>query len=201
MSPAEIALFTIIVFLFIIAIYQFVLFRRSHEKKQWQPKYFEYKDIVDITPEFKFETPGLNNVEIHQIKDLIKPITGNGIAETDTETISIEEKIRRQKKDLRNFPDLDNKIHEIKYDIQNEIKDEIPKTEPEFIESHAKEDIFVPVTMMENDSGLKLEDTLIEIEEERKKKRRIASNKSDPFIKTAIVPPAKPLMVGKASKK
>jgi len=152
---------------------------------QWQPKNFEYKDIVDITPEFKFETPGLNNVEIHQIKDLIKPITGNSIAEKDTETISIEEKIRRQKKDLKNFPDLDNKIHEIKYDTQDGIKDEIPKTEPNFIESPVKADIFVPVTMMENDSGLKLEDTLIEIEEEGKTKRRFASNKSDPFIKTA----------------
>ena len=121
MNTTEIVLFTIIVFLFIIAIYQFVLLRKSLEKKKHQEqKKFEYKDIVDITPEFKFETPALNNVDIHQIKDLMKPVTDIVIAEPDAETISIEEKIRRQKRDLKTFPDLDNKIHEIKNDIQED---------------------------------------------------------------------------------
>ena len=192
MSPAEIALFTIIVFLFIIAIYQFVLLRRSHEKKQHQEqKKIEYKDIVDITPEFKFEIPTLNNVDIHQIKDLMKPVTDIVIAEPDTETISIEEKIRRQKRDLKTFPDLDNKIHEIKNDIQEGI-DEIPKTKPGITESHAAEDINVTVAMMEDVSGLKLEDTLIGIEEEKKRRKKIATKKSDSTIKKSIVSPAKP---------
>ena len=178
MSTAEIALFTIIVFLFIIAIYQFVLLRRSREKKQHQePKKIEYKDIVDITPEFKFETPTLNNVDIHQIKDLMKPVTDIVIAEPDAETISIEEKIRRQKRDLKTFPDLDNKIHEIKNDVQEGIKDEIPKTDPGITESHATKDINVTVAMMEDVSGLKLEDTLIGIEEEKKRRKKIKPKK------------------------
>ena len=201
MSTAEIALFTIIVFLFIIAIYQFVLLRRSHEKKQHQEqKKIEYKDIVDITPEFKFETP-TNNVDIHQIKDLMKPVTDIVIAEPDAETISIEEKIRRQKRDLKTFPDLDNKIHEIKNDIQEGIKDEIPKTEPDITESHATEDTIVKVAMMEDVSGLKLEDTLIGIEEEKKRRKKIATKKSDPKIKKAMDPPVKPLVGEKAIKK
>ncbi len=178
MSTAEIALFTIIVFLFIIAIYQFVLLRRSHEKKQHQePKKIEYKDIVDITPEFKFETPALNNVDIHQIKDLMKPDTDIVIAEPDAETISIEEKTRRQKRDLKTFPDRDNKIHEIKNDILEGIKDEIPKTEPGITESHATENINLTVAMMEDVSGLKLEDTLIGIEEEKKRRKKIKPKK------------------------
>ena len=164
MSTEGIALFIIIVFLFIIAIYQFVLLRKSHEKKQPQePKKFEYKDIVDITPEFKFETS--DNVEIHPIKDLMKPVTDVGIAETDAETISIEEKIRRQKR----FPELENQTQEI--------KDEIPKTtlnmmesHSKEIESHVKEDLNVPLVMMEDVSGLKLEDTLIEEEKKRRRK-------------------------------
>lgn len=188
MSTEGIALFIIIVFLFIIAIYQFVLLRKSHEKKQPQePKKFEYEDIVDITPEFKFDPS--DNVEIHQIKDLIKPATDVGIAETDAETISIEEKIRRQKR----FPELENKTQEI--------KDEIPKTtlnmmgsHSKEIESHVKEDLNVPLVMMEDVSGLKLEDTLIGIEEEKKRRRKTVTKKSDPNIKTAIVPPVKPLI-------
>ena len=202
MSTAEIALFTIIVFLFIIAIYQFVLLRRSHEKKQHQEqKKIEYKDIVDITPEFKFETPTLNNVDIHQIKDLMKPVTDIVIAEPDAETISIEEKIRRQKRDLKTFPDLDNKIHEIKNDIQEGIKDEIPKTEPGITESHATENINLTVAMMEDVSGLKLEDTLIGIEEEKKRRKKIATKKSDSTIKKSIVSSAKPLIGEKEIKK
>ncbi|HEY6585550.1 MAG TPA: hypothetical protein VIY97_00115 [Candidatus Methanoperedens sp.] len=202
MSTAEIALFTIIVFLFIIAIYQFVLLRRSHEKKQHQePKKIEYKDIVDITPEFKFETPTLNNVDIHQIKDLMKPETDIVIAEPDAETISIEEKIRRQKRDLKTFPDLDNKIHEIKNDVQEGIKDEIPKTEPGITESHATENINLTVAMMEDVSGLKLEDTLIGIEEEKKRRKKTATKKSDSTIRKSIVSPAKPLIREKAIKK
>ena len=186
MSTEGIALFIIIVFLFIIAIYQFVLLRKSHEKKQ-EPKKFEYKDIVDITPEFKFEPS--DNVEIHQIKDLMKPVKDVGIAETETETISIEEKIRRQKR----CPDLENKTQEI--------KDEIPKTTLNMMESHSKEiephvkeDLNGPLVMMEDVSGLKLEDTLIGIEEEKKRRRKTVTKKSDPNIKTAIVPPAKPLI-------
>ena len=199
MSTAEIALFTIIVFLFIIAIYQFVLLRRSHEKKQYQePKKIEYKDIVDITPEFKFETPILNNVDIHQIKDLMKPVTGIVIAEPDAETISIEEKIRRQKRDLKTFPDPDNKIHEIKNDIQEGVKDEIPKTEPGITESHATEDINVIVADV---SGLKLEDTLIGIEEEKKRRKKTATKKSDSKIKKTIDPPVKPLIEEKVIQK
>ncbi|MFZ3168113.1 MAG: hypothetical protein WA130_10910 [Candidatus Methanoperedens sp.] len=195
MSPAEIALFTIIVFLFIIAIYQFVLLRRSHEKKQHQEqKKIEYKDIVDITPEFKFEIPTLNNVDIHQIKDLMKPVTDIVIAEPDAETISIEEKIRRQKRDLKTFPDLDNKIHEIKNDIQDGVKDEIPKKEPGITESHATENINLTVTMMEDVSGLKLEDTLIGIEEEKKRRKKIATKKSDSKIKKSMDPLVKPLI-------
>ncbi|VVB52600.1 Uncharacterised protein [uncultured archaeon] len=195
MNTAEIALFTIIVFLFIIAIYQFVLLRRSHEKKQHQePKKIEYKDIVDITPEFKFETPELNNVDIHQIKDLMKPETDIVIAEPDAETISIEEKTRRQKRDLKTFPDLDNKIHEIKNDIQEGIKDKIPKTEPGITKSHATENINLTVAMMEDVSGLKLEDTLIGIEEEKKRRKKIATKKSDSMIKKAIDPLVKPLI-------
>ncbi|CAG0975832.1 MAG: hypothetical protein OIN86_07925 [Candidatus Methanoperedens sp.] len=193
MSTEGIALFIIIVFLFIIAIYQFILLRKSHEKKQRQePKKFEYKDIVDITPEFKFETS--DNVEIHPIKDLIKPVTDVGIAETDAETISIEEKIRRQKR----FPELENKTQEI--------IDEIPKTtlnmmesHSKEIESHVKEDLNVPLVMMEDVSGLKLEDTLIE--EEKKKRRKTVTKKSDPNIKTAIVPQAKPLIGEKRVRK
>lgn len=171
MSTEGIAFFIIIVFLFIIAIYQFVLLRKSHEKKQPQePKKFEYKDIVDITPEFKFEPS--DNVEIHQIKDLMKPVKDVGIAETDTETISIEEKIRRQKR----CPDLENKTQEI--------KDEIPKTTLNMMESHSKEiephvkeDLNGPLVMMEDVSGLKLEDTLIGIEEEKKRRRKTVTKK------------------------
>jgi len=200
MSTAEIALFTIIVFLFIIAIYQFVLLRRSHEKKQYQEQQkIEYKDIVDITPEFKFETP-TNNVDIHQIKDLIKPVTDIVIAEPDAETISIEEKIRRQQRDLKTFPDQDNKIHEIKNDIQG-IKDEISKTDPGITESPATKDINVTVAMMEDVSGLKLEDTLIGIEEEKKKRKKTTTKKPDPTIKKSIVSPAKSLIREKAIKK
>jgi hypothetical protein len=47
---------------------------------------------------------------------------------------------------------------------------------------------------MEDVSGLKLEDTLIGIEEEKKRRRKTVTKKSDPNIKTAIVPPAKPLI-------
>jgi hypothetical protein len=195
MSIEGIAFFIIIVFLFIIAIYQFVLLRKSHEKKQPQEqKKFEYKDIVDITPEFKFEPS--DNVEIHQIKDLIKPMKDVGIAETDTETISIEEKIRRQKR----CPDLENKTQEI--------KDEIPKitlnmmeSHSKEIESHVKEDLNVPLVMMEDVSGLKLEDTLIGIEEEKKRRRKTVTKKSYPNIKTAIVPPANPLIGEKRVRK
>lgn len=181
MSTDEIALFTIIVLLFIIAIYQFVLLRRSHEKKQHQEqKNIEYKDIVDITPEFKFETQ-TNNVDIHQIKDLMKPVTDIVIAEPDTETISIEEKIRRQKRDLKT--------------------DEIPKTKPGITESHAAEDINVTVAMMEDVSGLKLEDTLIGIEEEKKRRKKIATKKSDSTIKKSIVSSVKPSVGEKEIKK
>jgi len=181
MSTDEIALFTIIVFLFIIAIYQFVLLRRSHEKKQHQEqKNIEYKDIVDITPEFKFETQ-TNNVDIHQIKDLMKPMTDVVIAEPDAETISIEEKIRRQKRDLKT--------------------DEIPKTKPGITESHAAEDTNVTVAMMGDVSGLKLEDTLIGIEEEKKRRKKIATKKSDSTIKKSIVSSVKPLIREKAIKK
>lgn len=208
MSTAEIALFTIIVFLFIIAIYQFVLLRRSHEKKQHQEQEqkqekTEHKDIVDISPEFKFETPGLNNVDIHQVNDLMKSVTDAGIAEPDWETISIEEKIRRQKRDLKTSPDQDNKIHEIKNDIQEEskIKDEIPKTEQDITESDAKEDINVTVTMTEDVSGLKLEDTLTGIEEEKKRRRKTSTKKSDSTTKKSIVSPAKPSIEEKAIKK
>ncbi len=205
MSTAEIALFTIIVFLFIIAIYLFVLLRKSHEKKQYQEQEpeqeqeqdkTEHKDIADISPEFKFETSGSNNVDIHQIKDLMKPATDVGIAEPNAETISIEEKIRRQKKDLKTFPDMDNKIHEIKNNIQErgKVKDEIPKTEPDIKESHATEDINVTVAITEDVSGLKLEDTLTGIEEEKKRRRKTAAKKSDSMIKKSIVPSAKPLI-------
>ncbi|CAG0975326.1 hypothetical protein METP2_01637 [Methanosarcinales archaeon] len=200
MSTDEIALFTIIVFLFIIAIYQFVLLRRSHEKKQHQEqKNIEYKDIVDITPEFKFETQ-TNNVDIHQIKDLMKPVTDIVIAEPDAETISIEEKIRRQKRDLKTFPDPDNKIHDIKNDTQEGI-DEIPKTKPGITESHAAEDINVTVAMMEDVSGLKLEDTLIGIEEGKKRRKKIATKKSDSTIKKSIVSSVKPSVGEKEIKK
>ncbi|NJD53104.1 MAG: hypothetical protein FIB07_09590 [Candidatus Methanoperedens sp.] len=207
MSTAEIALFIIIVFLFIIAIYLFVLLRKSHEKKQYQEQEqeqeseqeqekIEYKDIAEISPEFRFENPGLNNVDIHQIKDLMKPATDAGITEPDRETISIEEKIRRQKRDLKISPDVDNKIHEIKNNIQEEskTKDEIPKTEPDITKTDAKEDINVTVTMTEDVSGLKLEDTLTGIEEEKKRRRKISTKKSGSTIKKSIVSPAKPLI-------
>ncbi|MFZ3383417.1 MAG: hypothetical protein WA144_05785, partial [Candidatus Methanoperedens sp.] len=202
MSTEEIALLIIMVFLFIIAIYVFVMLRKSHEKKQ-QPelKTIEFKDMVDITPEFKFETSGLNNVDIHQIKDLMKPVKDNAAAETDTETISIEEKIRRQKRNIKTIPDPDNKIHEIKYDIQDGKNDEIPKTELNIIESHAKEDISVQVAMMGDVSGLKLEDIVIGSEEEKKKHRKTAAKKADPNIKKSIVIPSKPLIREKAIKK
>ncbi|HEX7628210.1 MAG TPA: hypothetical protein VF354_04740, partial [Candidatus Methanoperedens sp.] len=202
MSTEEIALFIIMVFIFIIAIYLFVMLRKSHEKKQQSElKTIEFKDVVDITPEFKFETSELNNVDIHQIKDLMKPVKHKGIAETDTETISIEEKIRRQKRDIKTIPDLDNKIHEIKYDIQDEIKDEIPKTELNIIESHAKENFSVTVAMMGDVSGLKLEDTVIGIEEEKKRQGKTATKKADPKIKKSIVSPDKPLIREKTIKK
>ena len=202
MSIEEIALFIIMVFLFIIAIYLFVMLRKSHEKKQHpELKTIEFKDIVDITPEFKFETSGLNNVDIHQIKDLMKPVKHKSIAETDTETLSIEEKIRRQKRDLKTIPEPDNKIHEIKYDIQDGKNDEIPKTELNILDSHSKEDISVSIEMMGDVSGLKLEDTVIGIEEEKKRHGKTATKKADSTIKKSIVSPAKPLIREKAIKK
>ena len=56
--------------------------------------------------------------------------------------------------------------------ISRRIKDEIPKTEPGIIESHATENINVTVAMMEDFSGLKLEDTLIGIEDEKKRTKK-----------------------------
>lgn len=170
MSPAEIALFTIIVFLFIIAIYQFVLLKKSHViKQQQEPKKIEYKDIVNITPEFKFETSGLNGVDIPSIKELMKPAT-----------------------DLKTLPDLDNKT--------DDIKDEIPKAEPEIIETPTQEDTNVPIELMEDISGLKLEDILIE----EKKGRRKAIKKNDikkPSLKEEVIQKESPGEEKKQGKK
>ncbi|MDL5503445.1 MAG: hypothetical protein QSU88_09535, partial [Candidatus Methanoperedens sp.] len=137
------------------------------------------------------------------VKDLMKPATDAGKAEPDCEIISIEEKIRRQKRDLKTIPDLDNKIHEIKNNTLEgiKVKDDIPKTAPAIKECHATENVNATVAMMEDVSGLKLEDKLTEIEEEKKRRRKTVAKESDSAIKKSIVSPAKPLIGEKAIKK
>lgn len=159
MNSTEIVLFTIIVFLFIIAIFMFVLLRKSFEKKKLQElKRFEYKDIVnitpDITPEFKFETPGFITPDIPSIDEIMKPISNAAATKESKETI--------KEKDL--------KPHE------EELK-EILITEPKIIESHADDN--EPQALAEDYSDLKLEDTLIDIEDEKKEHKKAIVKKPE----------------------
>ena len=156
MNSTEIVLFTIIVFLFIIAIFMFVLLRKSFEKRKLQEqKKFEYKDIVNITPEFKFETPGFNTPDIPSIDEIMKPIT----AETKESKETTEEK--------------DMKTHD------EELK-EILITEPKIIESVA--DDIEPQALADDYSSLKLEDTLIDIEDEKKEHKKAIAKKPETKI-------------------
>ncbi len=154
MNSTEIVLLTIIVFLFITASFMFVFLRRSFEKKKLQEqKKFEYKDIVNITPEFKFEDPGSKNPDSPSIDEIAKPAT---YAATTKEVKETENK--------------DPKSHD------EQLK-EIVITDPKIIESHADDN----ESLVEDYSCLKLEDTLIDIEDEKKerKKRRNVRKKKE----------------------
>ena len=144
MDSTEIVLFTVIVFLFIIAIFMFVLLRKSFEKRKLQEqKKFEYKDIVNITPEFKFETSTAKEIK---------------------NTIPSEDKyLKTNDKEL----------------------EEILIAEPKIIESPAEN----KEPLAEDYSGLKLEDTLVDIEEEKKERKKIVSKK--PEIKITEKDPLK----------
>ena len=156
MNSTEIVLFTIIVFLFIIAIFMFVLLRKSFGKKKLhEVKKFEYKDIVNITPEFKFETPGFNTPDIPSIDEIMKPIN----AETKESKETTEEK--------------DMKTHD------EELK-EILITEPKIIESVA--DDIEPQALADDYSSLKLEDTLVDIEDEKKEHKKAIAKKPETKI-------------------
>ena len=134
MNSTEIALFTFVVFLFIIAIFLFVLLRKSWKKKQPQePNKLDFKEIIDITPAFKSETPGLNESVSH-IRDLIASATSTTAAGE---------------------------------------REGITGTVPEIVEPAVKADVLVAQAIQAaqgivvDDSDLKLEDTLIEIEEDK----------------------------------
>lgn len=158
MDSTEIVLFTIIVFLFIIAIFMFVLLRKSFEKRKLQEQQkFEYTDIVNITPEFKFETPGFITPDIPSIDEIMKPIRNAAATKEKKETI--EEK--------------DMKPHD------EELK-EILITEPKIIESNADDN--EPQALAEDYSDLKLEDTLIDIEDEKKEHKKAIAKKPETKI-------------------
>lgn len=152
MNSNEIVLFTIIVFLFIIGIFMFVLLRKSFEKKKLQEqKKFEYKNIVNITPEFKFDDP--KTPDIPSVDEILKPIKDNAATKENKEKIPSE---------VRNL-----KTHE-------ELE-EILIAEPKIIESIADDN----EPQVEDYSGLKLEDTLIDIEDEKKERKKAAAKKPE----------------------
>jgi hypothetical protein len=156
MNSTEIVLFTIIVFLFIIAIFMFVLLRKSFEKRKLQEqKKFEYKDIVNITPEFKFEDAGFNTPDIPSIDEIMKPVTAT--------TKDSKEKILSEDKDMK---------------TNNEELEEILIAEPKIIEPLAEN----KEPLAEDYSGLKLEDTLIDIEDEKKEHKKAVAKKPETKI-------------------
>ena len=153
MDSTEIVLFTIIVFLFIIAIFMFVLLRKSFEKKRLlEQNKFEYKDIVNITPEFKFEEPGFKTPDIPSVDEILKPIK-------DT-AAEIKKTGPSDDKDLKTH---DNELEEILIE------------EPKIIEPHAEDN----VPLAEDYSSLKLEDTLIDIEGEKKERKKAVTKKPE----------------------
>ncbi|PWB56971.1 MAG: hypothetical protein C3F06_00320 [Candidatus Methanoperedenaceae archaeon] len=155
MNSTEIVLFTIIVFLFIIAIFTFLLLRKSFEKKKIEEqKKLEYKDIVNITPEFKFEEPGFKTPDIPSIDEIMKTVTTS--AKESNKTIPREDE------------DLKTKDEEL---------EEILIPEPKIIESLAENK--EPQALTEDYSGLKLEDTLIDIEDEKKERKKPAAKKPE----------------------
>lgn len=157
MNSTEIVLFTIIVFLFTIAIFMFVLLRKSFEKKKLlEQKKFDYKDIVNITPEFKFEEPGFKTPDIPSVDEILKP-------KKDTAaTTEIKKTIPSEDKDLKTH---DKELEEILI------------AEPKIIESQADDN----EPLAEDYSSLKLEDKLIDIEDEKKERKKAAAKK--PVIK------------------
>lgn len=87
MNSTEIILITVIVFLFIVAIFLFVLLRKKFDKKRMHDqKRIESHDVINITPEFKFESPEFNSSEIPDLDEVKK-----SIMETQTEEILITE--------------------------------------------------------------------------------------------------------------
>jgi hypothetical protein len=136
----------------------FVLLRKSFEKKKLQEqKKFEYKDIVNITPEFKFETQGFKTPDTPSIEEIMKPVTVNTATKESKETIS--------------FVDKGIKTH------GEELK-EILITEPKIIEPLADDN----VPKAEDYSDLKLEDTLIDIEDEKKERKKAVVKKQETKI-------------------
>jgi len=157
MNSNEIVLFTIVVFLFIIGIFMFVLLRKSFEKKKLQEqKKFEYKNIVNITPEFKFEDP--ETPDIPSVNEILKPIKDNAATKENKEKIPSE---------VRNL-----KTHE-------ELE-EILIAEPKIIESIADDN--EPQALAEDYSDLKLEDTLVDIEDEKKERKKAVAKKPESKI-------------------
>ena len=160
MDSTEIVLFTIIVFLFIIAIFMFVLLKKSFEKKKLQEqKKFEYKDIVNITPEFKFETPGFKTPDIPSIDEIMKPVADTAA------TKESKEKIPSENKEIKNH---------------HEELEEILIAEPKIIEPLADDN--VSQAMAEDYTGLKLEDTLIDIEDEKKERKKTVAKRPETKI-------------------
>lgn len=157
MNSTEIVLFTIIVFLFTIAIFMFVLLRKSFEKKRLlEQKKFEYNDIVNITPEFKFEEPGFKTPDIPSVDEILKQTMDTAATTQIKKTIPSEDK----------EPETHDKELE-----------EILIIEPKIIESHENDN----EPQAEDYSSLKLEDKLIDIEDEKKERKKAAAKK--PVIK------------------
>jgi len=130
--------------------------KEIEKKKIEEQKKLEYKDIVNITPEFKFEEPGFKTPDIPSVDEILKP-------KKDTAaTTEIKKTIPYEDKDLKTH---DKELEEILI------------AEPKIIEYQADDN----EPLAEDYSSLKLEDKLIDIEDEKKERKKAAAKK--PVIK------------------
>lgn len=122
MNADEIILFVIIALLIILAVILYLLLRRSISKRLLdEQKKIGPHEIINITPEFKFEAGDLNTLDIPSINDIKKTI-------------------------------MDSEAAEIVID------------KPKIIESHENEEMIQQKIKVNESPGLRLEDTLIGVE-------------------------------------
>lgn len=113
MNSDYIVLFIVIALLVILAGFLYLLFRRSVEKKHLEEqKKIGLPEMINITPEFKFDAQYLNNPDIPSINDVKKSIMNSLSSEIVIDEPKIieshenETTITEQKSAVKEAPEL-----------------------------------------------------------------------------------------------